>query len=124
MARISGKTVKSFAPEGQLAIDVYQNNEEIIILAPIAGTTLKQLNVSVTDEVLTVSGKRKFPLKKSEEESYLTKECFWGAFSRAVVLPTNVDSTKITASFTNSVLEIRIPKTENVRTKVIPIKRK
>ncbi len=109
---------------GQLAIDVYQNNDEIIILAPIAGTTLKQINVSVTDEVLTISGQRKFPLKKVNDEDCLTSECFWGKFSRSVVLPTNVDSTKIEATFVDSVLKVSIPKTEDIRTKVIPIKKK
>ncbi len=110
--------------EGQLSIDVYQTDDYLVIIAPVAGTTLKELNVSITDEVLTISGERKFPNKKIDPESALTQECFWGKFSRSIVLPTNVDASKIEASFVSSILEITIPKTENIRTKVIPIKRK
>ena len=110
--------------EGQLSIDVYQNESEIILIAPIAGTSLKEINVSITDEVLTISGTRKFPLKNVDHENVLTQECYWGDFSRSIVLPTNIDKKSIKASFVNSILEIRIAKTEEETTKVIPINSK
>jgi HSP20 family protein len=109
---------------GQLSIDVYQTKKEIIILSPIAGVDLDEVNVVVSDEVLTISGERKFPLKKVDQEDFLTKECFWGKFSRSILLPTNVDASSIDAGFENSILEIRIPKTDDTKTKVIPIKGK
>ncbi|MBP7899025.1 MAG: Hsp20/alpha crystallin family protein [Candidatus Gracilibacteria bacterium] len=107
--------------EGQLALDIYQTDSEIIILSAVAGVTEDELNISVTDEVLTIKGKRKLD-DKVPEEDYLTKECFWGDFSRSIVLPASADSAKIAASFKNGILRIAIPKVEKLQTKVIRIK--
>lgn len=107
--------------EGQLALDIYQTDNEIVILSAVAGVTEEDLNISVTDEVLTIKGKRKLTDKVSEED-YLTKECFWGDFSRSIVLPASADSGKIAAAFKNGILRIVIPKVEKLQTKVIRIK--
>ncbi len=107
--------------EGQLALDIYQTDAEIIILSAIAGVTEDDLNISVTDEVLTIKGKRRLE-DKVPEEDYLTKECFWGDFSRSIVLPASADSVKISAAFKNGILRIAIPKVEKLQTKVIRIK--
>lgn len=117
----TSKNHKSKETEGQLSIDVYDTKDQIIIVAPIAGTTMKQLKISVTDEVLTISGTRKFPTNINQD-LFLTKECFWGKFSRSIVLPSNVDHKKIEATFKNSILQVYIPKTEDIRTQVIKIK--
>lgn len=108
-------------PEGQLALDIYQTEEEIIILSAVAGVSEDDLNISVTDEVLTIKGKRHLP-DRVPEEDYLTKECFWGDFSRSIVLPVTADSAKIAASFKNGILRINIPKVEKLSTNVIRIK--
>lgn len=107
--------------EGQLALDVYQTPSEIIVVAPIAGVKLSDIFVSVTEDILTIKGKRYLEFDIPEED-YLTEECFWGDFSRSIVLPTSVDSTKITASFKDAVLKISIPRTERTKTKIIRIK--
>ncbi len=107
--------------EGQLALDIYQTDAEIVILSAIAGVTDDDLNISVTDEVLTIKGKRKLD-DNVPEEDYLTKECFWGDFSRSIVLPASADSAKIAASFKNGILRIVIPKVEKLQTKIIRIK--
>ena len=107
--------------EGQLALDVYQTKNNIVILAPIAGVKLEDMNVAVADDVLTIKGKRNLEAKVPEE-NYFTQECFWGDFSRSIVLPASVDSNKITASFKDGVLKIEIPKIEKVRSKIIRIK--
>lgn len=109
------------AEEGQLAVDIYQTEKEIVILAPIGGVPTDNIDVSVKDGVLTIKGTRSFE-KKVLEESYFTKECFWGNFSRAIILPESADLGKITASFHNGILEIHIPKNEKIHTKVIRIK--
>ena len=107
--------------DGQLALDVYQTDSHIIILAPIAGVKIEDMSIEVTDDVLTIKGHRH--LKKTvEEENYFTQECFWGDFSRSIVLPASVDTNKISASFEDGVLEIKIPKIEKVRSKIIRIK--
>lgn len=107
--------------EGQLALDVYQTKDNIVILAPIAGVKLDDMTVAVSDDVLTIKGKRHLEVTVAEE-NYFTQECFWGDFSRSIVLPASVDSNKITASFKDGVLKIEIPKIEKVRSKVIRIK--
>lgn len=108
-------------PEGQLALDVYQTPTEIVVLAPIAGVKLSDINVSITEDVLTIKGKRYFEFDIPEQD-YLTQECFWGDFSRSIVLPASVDTTKINASLKDCVLKITIPRTEMTKTKVIRIK--
>ena len=107
--------------EGQLALDVYQTKDEIVIVSPIAGVKLEDMTVSVTDDVLTIRGERQFEHTVSEED-FFTQECFWGDFSRSIVLPASVDTNKIAASFKDGVLTIKIPKIEKVRSKVIRIK--
>lgn len=117
-------TQKQYDPEsleGQLALDVYQTDTHIVILAPIAGVKLEDMSVSVTDDVLTIKGERHSETTVNEE-NYFSQECFWGDFSRSIVLPASVDTNKITASFKDGVLKIQIPKIEKVRSKVIRIK--
>lgn len=107
--------------EGQLALDVYQTKTHIVILAPIAGVKLEDMEVEVSDDVLTIQGHRQYE-NTIEQEHYFTQECFWGDFSRSIVLPASVDTNKISASFDDGVLKIEIPKIEKIRSKTIKIK--
>lgn len=107
--------------EGELALDIYQTGKEIIVIAPIAGVKESNLQVIISDEVLTIKGKRIFD-ENIAQENYFTKECFWGTFSRTIVLPENIDTGKIVANFKDGILVIKIPKTAKVKTKVISIK--
>ncbi len=107
-------------PEGQLALDVYQTPTEIVIVAPIAGVKLTDITITLTEDVLTIKGKRYLEFDIPEQD-YLTQECFWGDFSRSILLPASVDSTKISASFKDAVLKISIPRTERTKTKLIRI---
>ncbi|MBD3270229.1 Hsp20 family protein [Candidatus Peregrinibacteria bacterium] len=107
--------------EGQLSLDVYETTKQLIIIAPIAGVRLEDVNLTVTEDVLTIKGSRKNEFKITDED-YLIQECFWGDFSRSIVLPDNVDTTKINASFKDGVLKITIPKTSGNKTKLIKIK--
>lgn len=107
---------------GQLSVDVYESNTELTIVAPVAGVKLSDINLSITEDVLTLSGKRNLEFQISTDD-YLIQECFWGDFSRAIVLPDNIDQTRITASFKDGILRITIPKTSNKnKTKLIRIK--
>jgi len=107
--------------EGQLALDVYQTSNEIVIMAPIAGVKMNDISITVTEDVLTIKGKRYLEFNIPEED-YLTQECFWGDFSRSIVLPSSADTTKITASMKDAVLKISIPRTERTKTRLIRIK--
>jgi len=106
--------------EGQLAIDVYQDNENIYILAPIAGTAPADIDVSITDEVVTIRGERKSG-HKAKEEDHFVQECYWGPFSRTFVLPIEVDSGKAKAVLKNGLLSITIPKSSSSKSKSLKI---
>lgn len=107
--------------EGQLALDVYQTPTEIVILAPIAGVKMNDISVTITEDVLTIKGKRYLEFNIPDED-YLTQECFWGDFSRSIVLPSSADTTKINAGMKDAVLKITIPRTERTKTRLIRIK--
>lgn len=107
--------------EGQLSLDVFQTADNIIVVAPIAGVTMKDLSISITDEVLTIKGRRNLQFKV-ESADYFTQECFWGNFSRSIILPESVDTANVSASFKNAVLTVRIPKVEKIRTRMVKIK--
>lgn len=107
---------------GQLSVDVYDSANELIILAPIAGVKIGDINISVTEDVLTISGHRKLELQIPQDD-YLIQECFWGAFSRSIVLPDNIDSSRINASFKDGVLKVTVAKSSpGQKTKLIRIK--
>lgn len=110
------------AEMGQLSVDVYESKDQLLIVAPIAGVKLSDINLSITDDVLTISGERKLDLQIPAEE-FLIQECFWGAFSRSIVLPDNVDTSRISAGFKDGILKISLPKTPGPnQTRLIKIK--
>lgn len=98
-----------FAEEGQLCCDVYQNEKNIIIKSTIAGVEPKNLHISVSNDMLTIRGWRE-NTDNIKEEDYFCKECYWGTFSRSIVLPQEVNPNKTTASIKNGVLTINMPK--------------
>lgn len=101
--------------EGQLSIDVYETDKQIIIQSTIAGAQPKDLKISLHHDLLTIHGTRKQPQAISEEQ-YLYRECYWGEFSRSIILPAEVDSHKVEANIENGVLTITLTKikTENI----------
>lgn len=107
--------------EGQLAIDVYQTENDIVLKAPIAGVAREDLEISITDEVINIKGERK-ATDEAPKENFFAQECYWGAFSRSYVLPIAVDSEKASATLKNGILTITIPKLEKTKTKTIEIK--
>lgn len=106
--------------EGELAIDVYQTPEEIILESTIAGVEPKDLDISITNDMVTIRGKRERK-EKIKTEDFFFQECFWGAFSRSIVLPQEVDADKAKAVLKNGVLNIRLPKLERTKTKKLKI---
>lgn len=106
--------------EGQLAIDVYQNEEAVMIIAPIAGVADKDIEISITDEVVTIRGQRHRP-EAVTDENYFTQECYWGAFARSYLLPVAVEAEGASASLSNGILKVVIPKQEKAKTKVIKV---
>ena len=107
--------------EGQLAVDVFQTDDDVVIKAPLAGVKPEDLEISITDEVVTIKGERK-EQEEIARENYLCQECYWGAFARAYVLPVAVVGDKAQASLKNGILTIKIPKQEKTKVKTIQVK--
>ncbi len=107
--------------EGQLAVDVYQTDKEIVIQSAIAGIKPEDLDISVENDMVRIKGERQ-NIAKEEGKNYFYQECYWGKFSREIILPAEVDSSKTGASMKNGVLTIRIPKIEKEKEKKVVIK--
>lgn len=95
--------------EGQLAVDVYSTETSFVIESAIAGVKGEDIDVSITIESVSISGKRSKEDKNFGKE-YLCQECFWGKFSRTVILPQEIDADRAVASFKNGILKIVLPK--------------
>jgi len=107
--------------EGQLAIDVYQTPEEIVVESTIAGVDPEDLDVDISSESVTVRGKRTKE-KRIQDEDYFYQECYWGKFSRSIILPQEVDPENAVASLKNGVLTIRMPKLNRKKSKKLKVK--
>ncbi len=107
--------------EGQLTIDVYQTETEIVIKSTIAGVKPEDLDVSISNDMITIKGERKNE-EVVDENGYYYRECYWGSFSRSVVLPMDVLPEKIDATLKNGILTIRLPKADVTKTKKIQVR--
>ena len=107
--------------EGQLTIDVYQTPNEIVIMSTIAGVNPESIDITMANDMITIKGNRK-KNEEVKEEDYYYQECYWGPFSRSVILPIDVEVDQAQASMKNGILTIRLPKIEKIKTKKIRIK--
>lgn len=105
------------------AVDMYQTDNEIVVKAAIPGVKTDDVQISVTDEVLTIKGEVK-EKEETKEKAYHIREQRWGMFERTIALPTDVVADKAKAEFENGVLTITLPKAEDVKPKTITIKSK
>lgn len=106
--------------EGQLAVDVYQTEDSVVVVAPIAGVKQENLEISITDEILAVRGTRSQE-EQTASENYFVQECYWGSFSRSYVLPVAVDPDGAQANLKDGILTIRIPRIEKSKTRILKI---
>ena len=94
--------------EGQLTLDLYEKDNFLIVESAIAGVKPTDLEINIEPDLLRIKGKR---IKNEEKErNYFYRECFWGGFSRTVVLPVPVEPEKAKALIDNGILSITIPK--------------
>ncbi|MBI2642613.1 MAG: Hsp20/alpha crystallin family protein [Candidatus Wildermuthbacteria bacterium] len=110
-----------FEPEGELAVDVYQTNGEIVIQSTIAGVNSDDLDVNIENDVVTISGERRNP-NEEEDKSYFYQECYWGPFSRQIILPEEIDTSRIEASMKDGVFTLRLPKLERQKVRKIRVR--
>jgi HSP20 family protein len=100
--------------EGQLTVDVYQTANHIVIQTIVAGVRQEDLDVSITQDMITIKGRRERHREASHEDYYY-QELYWGAFSRSLLLPQEVDAEEAEASLRNGLLTIRLPKLDKNR---------
>lgn len=107
--------------EGQLTVDVYQTPSHVIVESPIAGVSPDEIDVAITADTVTIRGKRERE-QHIKEEDYVYQECYWGKFSRSIVLPQEVDSDNAEASIKNGVLTVKLPKLNRSKSKKLRVK--
>ncbi len=107
----------------QLAVDVHETNDFLLIVAPLAGVDPDDVRIEITEDVVIIEGERENPVRGFEGDELLVEECFFGSFSRSIVLPEAVDSKKARAEFVKNVLVLKIPKLDNVRTRIVKIQK-
>lgn len=105
---------------GQLAVDVYQTKEDIYVVAPVPGVSKADLDLSIVESTLTVRGARK-ESEKVRTSDYFVQECYWGEFSRSIILPVEVKEEEAEAELKDGMLTVRIPKAEQDKVKKIDI---
>lgn len=109
--------------EGQLSIDVYQTPDKLVVKSTIAGVKPGDIDISINNDMLTIRGKRELA-ETIAEDNYLIKECYWGGFSRSVILPVEVDAEKVEAALDNGVLTVTLPKARSAKQFSIKVKEK
>jgi len=100
-----------FDSEGELVIDVFETNSDFVVLAAIAGVQIKDLDISLEKDMMVIKGNRCDP-HNHPDKKYFYQECYWGPFSRKIVLPENIDIDKADAQIDKGILTVKIPKNE------------
>jgi HSP20 family protein len=101
-------------------VDMYETKDDLHVSFELPGVREKEVNVSITNDVLSVKGERKWDTE-IKDEGYHRVERVYGKFERAVPLPMPVQADKVKATYRDGVLEIRLPKAEEVKPKEIKI---
>lgn len=100
-----------FEQTGELVVDVFETKEDFVVSAAIAGVQIKDLDISLEKDMMIIKGNRCDPHEQSNKK-YFYQECYWGPFSRKVVLPEDIDIDKADAQIDKGILTIKIPKNE------------
>ena len=105
---------------GQLAVDVYETREKLIVKARTAGVNKNDLDVSISDNQLTIRGTLSSGTEE-DVENYFLQECYWGEFSRTIALPVPVKEDEIEAVLKDGVLTIGFSKVQQDTVKKIQV---
>ena len=102
-------------------VDIAETDSDVTVKATLPGTKPEDVEITVSEGVLTIRGESRHE-ETAEKENYYRREIRYGAFSRSLPLPANVDEEQAEAEFTDGVLQIRLPKTDDARPKTIKVK--
>ncbi len=106
--------------EGTLNIDLYQTRDNVIIKSTIAGVKPEDLDITIANDMVTIKGERKKE-EKIAQEDYFYQECYWGGFSRSVILPVDIDSEHVEADLKDGILTVILPKAAKAKTKKVKV---
>jgi len=101
------------------ALDVYQNNDNVIAVVELPGMRKEDIDISLHDGMLTIAGERQS--SSSEGENAERTERFSGKFRRSITLPTRVDADKVSASYKDGILTVTLPKSEEAKPKKVEV---
>ena len=107
--------------EGQLTVDVYQTAEHIVIRAHVAGVRPEDLDISITRDMVTIKGKRE-EAREVNDDNYFYKELYWGAFSRTILLPQEIEVEEAEASEKHGLLTLKLPKIDKAKQTKVKVK--
>lgn len=102
------------------AIDVYEDKDNVIAETPITGIDPDKVDISVENDVLTITGKSEHK-SEVDEKNYYRKEIRYGSFHRSVALPVSVDGSKAKAEYEDGILKVTIPKEERAKPRKIKV---
>jgi HSP20 family protein len=112
---------KLFQADGQLAVDVFETNSDFVVMAAIAGILSKDVEIQIDKDMLVIKGCRNNP-ENDNNRKYFYQECYWGSFSRKIILPDDVDVSAAQADFNKGILAIKFPKNSIKSKKDIEVK--
>ncbi len=118
-----GDETQPFRSGWMPALDVYEDKENFVLKAEMPGMRKEDIDISLHEGVVTISGERKEENKKEESDVYRS-ERFFGRFQRSFALPTSVNAEKVAANYKDGILTVTLPKTEEAKPKQIPISMK
>jgi HSP20 family protein len=107
--------------DGELPVDMYQTRDAIVIRALVAGVSPEDLNISITRDMVTLTGLRE-EVQEAPDEDYYHRELFWGSFSRSIVLPEEIVIDEAEAKEKHGLLEIVLPKLDKGRSARLTVK--
>lgn len=107
--------------EGELSVDMYESDNEVVIQSMIAGVTPENLSISITRDTVRIKGKRNSP-RGIPDDAYHSRELYWGAFARTIELPCEIDTDGAEAVEKYGLLIIRLPKLDTQRTAELKVK--
>ncbi|MBI2426697.1 MAG: Hsp20/alpha crystallin family protein [Candidatus Kerfeldbacteria bacterium] len=109
--------------DGQLSVDVFQTPDSVVIQSTIAGVKPDDLDISIQSDMVTIRGKRS-RTHEVQDENYLYQECYWGGFSRSIILPVEIRDDKAAAEMEDGILTITLPKANKSKVTTLKVNHK
>lgn len=123
LEQLLDEDTRDAVPAYSLAMDVKEDERGYTVLTSLPGVTAEDINISIHEDVLTISAETKTE-DRQEKERFVLQERRYGKFSRSLRLPSNVDAEKVTADYENGVLKVFVPKSEVAQPRKIAINAK